>query len=97
MQVCQYVLVQVFTIIKFCSPQYLTVFLQIWTPLTSKFPSALEMSLGLRPWDISGASGNLLGVGDVQPNTSLLLAVYVYNPSICLSVTRTWAVFHIED
>ena len=44
------------------------------SPPTSRFPSALEMSLGLRPQDISRASGNLLVVGDVQPNTSL------YNP-----------------
>ena len=32
----------------------------------------------LRPRDTSRASGNLLVVGDVQPNTSLLSAVYVY-------------------
>ena len=51
------------------------------SPPTSRFPSALEMSLGLRPRDISRASGNLLVVGDVQPNTSLLSAVYVYNIS----------------
>ena len=49
------------------------------SPPTSRFPSALEMSLGLRPRDISRASGNLLVVRDVQLNTSLLLAVYVYN------------------
>ena len=49
------------------------------SPPTSRFPSALEMSLGLRPRDISRASGNLLVVGDVQPNTSLLSAVYGYN------------------
>ena len=49
------------------------------SPPTSRFPSALEMSLGLRPRDISRASGNLLVVGDVQPNTSLLSAVYEYN------------------
>ena len=48
------------------------------SPPTSRFPSALEMSLGLRPRDISRASGNLLVVGDVQPNTSLLSAVYGY-------------------
>ena len=51
------------------------------SPPTSRFPSALEMSLGLRPRDISRASGNLLVVGDVQPNTSLLSAVCVYNAS----------------
>ena len=49
------------------------------SPPTSRFPSALEMSLGLRPRDISRASGNLSVVGDVQPNTSLLSAVYGYN------------------
>ena len=52
------------------------------SPPTSRFPSALEMSLGLRPRDISRASGNLLVVGDVQPNTSLLSAVYGYNDLI---------------
>ena len=51
------------------------------SPPTSRFPSALEMSLGLRPRDISRASGNLSVVGDVQPNTSLLSAVYRYNVS----------------
>ena len=49
------------------------------SPPTSRFPSALEMSLGLCRRDISRASGNLLVVGDVQTNTSLLSAVYVYN------------------
>ena len=49
------------------------------SPPTSRFPSALEMSLGLRPRDISRALGNLLVVGDVQPNTSRFEAVYVYN------------------
>ena len=55
------------------------------SPPTSRFPSALEMSLGLRPRDISRASGNLLVVGDVQPNTSLLSAVYGYNIIQCNS------------
>ena len=49
------------------------------SPPTSRFSSALKMSLGLCPRDISRASGNLLVVGDVQPNTSLLSAVFVYN------------------
>ena len=40
-------------------------------------PSDLEISLG--PRDVPRASGNLLVVGDVQPNTSLLSAVYEYN------------------
>ena len=49
------------------------------SPPTSRFPSALEMSLGLRPRDISRASENLLVVGYVQPNISLLSPVYGYN------------------
>ena len=51
------------------------------SPPTSRFPSALEMSPGLRPRDISRASGNFSVVGDVQTNTSLLSAVYGYNMS----------------
>ena len=51
----------------------------LYIPSDLKISSALEMSLGLRPRDISRASGNLLVVGDVLPNTSLLSAVYVYN------------------
>ena len=51
--------------------------------------SNLEISLGPQdiPWvspsgNFSGlALGNLLVVGDVQPNTSRLKAVYGYNPS----------------
>ena len=48
-------------------------------------PSDLEISLSPRnvprpsPSGHLSASGNLLVVGDVQPNTSLPLAVYVYN------------------
>ena len=42
-------------------------------------PSDLEISIG--PQDVPRASGNLLVVGDVQPNTSPLSAVYVYNTS----------------
>ena len=61
------------------------------SPPTSRFPSALEMSLGLRPRDISRASGNLLVVGDVQPNTSLLSAVYVYNTSLLSAVYNTFS------
>ena len=49
------------------------------SPPTSKFPLALEMSLGFRPRDISRASGNLEVGGDVQPNTSRLEAVYVHS------------------
>ena len=36
------------------------------------FPQPLKMSLGPRPQDISRASGNLLVLRDVQPNTSWL-------------------------
>ena len=48
------------------------------SPPTSRFPSAL----GLRPRDISRASGNLLVIGDAKTNTSLLSAVYGYNTSL---------------
>ena len=69
------------------------------SPPTSRFPSALEMSLGLRPRDISRASGNLLVVRDVQPNTSLLLAVYGYNicrpPPIKLKFSSQEVLCHI--
>ena len=41
--------------------------------------SGLQMSLGLRSWDISQASGYLLVVRNIQPNTSLLSAVYRYS------------------
>ena len=41
-------------------------------PPTSRFPSALEMSLGTRDLSV---------VRDAQPNTSFLSAVYVYNTS----------------
>ena len=45
-------------------------------------PSALQISLGLRPWDISRVSGNLSGVGDGFPNTSLVLVEHGYNTKI---------------
>ena len=48
-------------------------------PPTSRFPLALEMSFGLCSREIFRASGNLLVIWDVQPNTSLLSAVYGYN------------------
>ena len=35
--------------------------------------SLAEISLGLRPWEISRVSGNLSGVGDGFPDTSLVL------------------------
>ena len=49
------------------------------SPLPSRFPSTLEISLGLRPREISRVSGNLLGVGDGFPNTSLVLMEHGYN------------------
>ena len=58
-------------------------------PLELYIPSDLEVFLGPRdfPQEISGASENLLVVGDVQPNTSLLSAVYVYNLAyLCVMV-----------
>ena len=44
-------------------------------------PSALEISLDPRdfPREISRVSGNLLGVGDGFPNTSLVLVEHGYN------------------
>ena len=44
----------------------------------SRFPSTLEISLGLRPREISQVSGNGLGVGDGFPNTSLVLVEHGY-------------------
>ena len=44
----------------------------------SRFPSTLEISLGLRPREISRVSGNLSGVGDGFPNTSLVLVEHGY-------------------
>ena len=49
------------------------------SPLPSRFPSTLEISLGLRPREISRVSGNLSGVGDGFPNTSLVLVEHGYN------------------
>ena len=45
----------------------------------SRFPSTLEISLGLRPREISRVSANLSGVGDGFPNTSLVLVKHGYN------------------
>ena len=53
-------------------------------------PSALEIALGLRPWAISRASG------DVFPNTSLLSAVYGYNILIILGKLCTRTLFSIQ-
>ena len=49
------------------------------SPLPSRFPTTIEISLGLRPREISRVSGNLLGVGDGFPNTSLVLVEHGYN------------------
>ena len=52
------------------------------SPPPSRFPSTLEISLGLRPRNISRVSGNLSGVGDGFPNTSLVLVEHGYNLNI---------------
>ena len=49
------------------------------SPPPSRIPSILEISLGLRPREISRVSGNLSGVGDGFPNTSLVLVEHGYN------------------
>ena len=49
------------------------------SPPPSRFPSTLEISLRLRPREMSRVSGNLLGVGDGFPNTSLFLVEHGYN------------------
>ena len=51
-------------------------------------PSALEISLGLRPREISRISGNLLGVGDGFPNTSLVLVEHEYNAAVIFRAKR---------
>ena len=51
------------------------------SPLPSRFLSTLEISLGLRPREISRVSGNLSGVGDGFPNTSRVLVEHGYNLS----------------
>ena len=56
------------------------------SPPPSRFPSTLEISLGLRPREISRVSGNLLGVGDGFPNTSLVLVEHWY---ICWTIFRS--------
>ena len=64
------------------------------SPLPSRFPSTLEISLGLRPREISRVSGNLSGVGDGFPNTSLVLVEHGYIPAHChpplLPTKATW-------
>jgi len=56
------------------------------SPPPSRFPSTLEISLGLRPREISRVSGNLSGVGDGFPNTSLVLVEHGYiTPFMSLS------------
>ena len=56
------------------------------SPPTSRFPLALEMTLGLRPQDILRAEGNLEVGGDIQPNSSRFEAVHghslIINPSL---------------
>ena len=50
------------------------------SPTPERFPSTLEISLGLRPREISQISGNLSAVGDGFPNTSLVLVEHGYSP-----------------
>ena len=50
------------------------------------------MSLGLCPRDITRVSGNLLGIGDGFPNTSLVLMEhgYIAHPEEGESILTTW-------
>ena len=50
------------------------------SPLPSRFPSTLKISLRLRPRDIFRVLGNLLGIRDGFPNTSLVLMEDGPNP-----------------
>ena len=43
-------------------------------------PSTLEISIGLRPQEMSRVSGNLTAVEDGFPHTSLILVAHGYNP-----------------
>ena len=65
------------------------------SPPPSRFPSTLEISLGLRPREISRVSGNLLGVGDGFPNTSLVLVEHGYNLSYVCPVFTTGHLFPV--
>ena len=59
-------------------------------------PSALQISLD--PRDLSRVSGNLLGVGDGFPNTSLVLVEHGYIPGdqqISEASVQCVAIFHI--
>ena len=47
--------------------------------LSSSAGNSQEISLRLRPQEISRVSENLLGVGDGFPNTSLVLVEHGYN------------------
>ena len=60
------------------------------SPPPSRFPSTLEISLGLRPREISWVSGNLLGVGDGFPNTSLVLVEHGYNTHLYTQRDSIW-------
>ena len=69
------------------------------SPLPSRFPSTLEISLGLRPREISRVSGNLSGVGDGFPNTSLVLVEHgysVYFP-VCIFQCVFFRVYFTND
>jgi len=64
------------------------------SPLPSRFPSTLEISLGLRPREISRVSGNLSAVGDGFPNASLVLVEHGYNPEDLVDFFE--AVFNLD-
>ena len=57
------------------------------SPPPSRFPSTLEISLGLRPREISRVSGNLSGVGDGFPNTSRVLMDHGYTLNLPMAAT----------
>ena len=77
------------------------------SPKTLMFPSALEISLRLRPWDISRASENLLVLGDVQPNSIhsssrqctdkrlMLTPLALHQNHVDLVVQMCWAIFDV--
>ena len=64
------------------------------SPPPSRFPSTLEISLGLRPQEISRVWGNLLGVRDGFPNNSLVLVEHGYNISCFRHGTLTYFTVH---
>ena len=61
------------------------------SPLPSRFPSTLKISLRLRPREIFRVSGNLLGIRNGFPNTSLILMEHGYSP---ITVTLVCTIAH---